>query len=128
MRTITVDKAKLAKTLEKNRSNHRKLFEEALTNYKKHAIKTFELNIREIKSGGEVRHHLTLPVPQDHTEDYDRAIGMLEWHQGEEIELDEQQFAEFVQDDWHWQQGALATASNYVSRGRVNRLSGGKFQ
>jgi hypothetical protein len=54
--------------------------------------------------------------PEDHTRDYDRVIAMLERHQGEAIDLLEDDFAMYVQDDWAWKAQFLASNSGYSGK------------
>lgn len=113
MQTIKVQVGQLATTLETNKGTHRNAYEKAVERYRSKAVELFEENIKEVKKGGPVRQHLALPVPEDHTKDYDRALQMLEWHQGEEIELTMGEFQTYVQDDWGWKQSFSTTNMTY---------------
>ena len=39
---------------------------------------------------------------------------MLEWHQGETIELDQDQFSELVLDQWGWHKSFFSNTASYV--------------
>lgn len=54
--------------------------------------------------------------PENHTTDYDRVIDMLELAQNAEIELDEQEFAQYVRDEWTWKRVFAETAGFYNSK------------
>ncbi len=54
-----------------------------------------------------------LPRPEDHRGDYDRVIDMLKLAQDESIELDEEQFAMYVRDEWEWKANFTATSMSY---------------
>lgn len=54
--------------------------------------------------------------PEDHTGDYDRVIDMLELAKNETIELDEQEFAQYVRDEWAWKARFSATSSMYNAK------------
>ena len=72
-------------------------------------------NIANIKARKLERIHVSLPVPEDHTRDYDRVIRMVEMHRGETLELDQEHFAQYVMDDWGWRTSLLDTAVFYGS-------------
>jgi len=114
---IVVDKDQLLDTLKDNRDTHRTAFMAAMDKFRTLAIERFEENIEEIKRGGPVRTFLELPVPEEHTKDYDRAIMMLEWDKGTEVELSEVEFAQYVEDDWGWQQSFASNTMSYTSMG-----------
>lgn len=113
MDDITVDKGALLQILRENREQHRALFEEALEGYRKRAIEDLEQHIERIKAGKVEKVFVELPLPQDHTRDYDRVIRMLEMHLGEQIVLDEHTFQNFVEDDWSWTRQFLMSAGRY---------------
>lgn len=113
MRPITVDKGPLLATLRKNRDAHRAIFEEALEGYRKKAIEVFEDRLAQIKSGKGFQSYVSLAEPDDHTNDYDVAIAMIEMSVHDQIELDELSFRQFVRDEWQWKKQFLMTNSGY---------------
>lgn len=115
MRSIIVSVAELADTLEENRKNHRAIFEEALVNFKNKAISVFEVQIIAIQNGKMPETYLRLPIPEEHTKDYDRALQMLAWHEADTIELTEAEFTQYVQDDWGWRQSFINNTASYAS-------------
>jgi hypothetical protein len=56
-----------------------------------------------------------LPVPESHERDYDQAIMMLEMEVEDTVELESDQFACFVMDDWDWKDDFVVTANTYKS-------------
>jgi hypothetical protein len=114
MRTITVKVDKLAEIIAANRETHRANFEKAMANFRLQAIAVLDEQIQAVRKGGLPDRVLRLPIPEDHTSDYDRALGMLEWHEGDEIELFEGEFTQFVQDDWGWRQSFMSNTMYYV--------------
>jgi len=99
--------------LETNQSNHRLQFIAAVDAYRKLAIGKMEERIQQIRYGGNFDLGFGLPVPEDHTDDYQRVIKMLELtlRAGESyVILGEQQVAQYVMDDWHW--STLVTSTN----------------
>lgn len=102
METILVNKFELLDKLKKNREIHTGTFEKALEAYKQKSIQLLEEHIERIKSGTVEKVHVSLPVPQNYEEEYDKAIEMVEWHRDEHIELDSYRFDMFVRDNWQW--------------------------
>lgn len=115
MNTVTVKVDRLKKTLKKNRKDHRETYEKALERYRELAVREFEKNIRQVKKGKPVRRALALPLPEDHTKDYDRTLEMLEWEVGDEVELTEYEFQQYIQDDWGWKQSFTSNTTGYVT-------------
>jgi hypothetical protein len=112
MRSIKMSKETLRALVQANRDEHRNLFEEALDAFREQAIANLEARIEQIRNGGQVELYLNLEQPVDHTEDYDRVLQMLDYELDEEVTLTEQEFAQYVQDDWGWKQ---AFADTYFS-------------
>jgi len=114
--TVVVQKDKLVETLTANRDAHRAIFEEALEGYKVRSIELLEEHIERIKKGKVERIIVSLPVPEDHTDDYDRALTSLEWSIFDEVELSMREFDQYVRDNWSWKGEFTATTSMYNNR------------
>jgi hypothetical protein len=114
MHTIKVKKTELLDVLRKNREAHRDIFEKACVGYRKVAVEELERSLADARAGRKIRQNLALIEPMDQTKDYDRAIRMLEMSIEDTIELDEQQFAQYVQDDWRWKEQFTASNSRYT--------------
>lgn len=116
MNQITVSKSNLALTLKTNRDNHRAFYEEAVEVYRKEAARLAKEQA-ELMLRGEIKAvRVSIPVPEDHTEDYNRIIAMLEWSIGDTFELSEQDFSQYVNDDWGWKASFAANTMSYTNR------------
>lgn len=113
MKDVVVKKEELVQIIKTNRENHRQIFEEAIDGYKAEAVRRLEENIEDIKKGKNFYININMPVPQDHTEDYNRVLKMLEMCINDTIVLDEQRFAQYVMDDWGWKEAFLNTSNMY---------------
>lgn len=51
--------------------------------------------------------------PVSHLRDYDRLIKMIELTDEEHIELTEQEFDQYVNDEWSWKQNFMLSNSKY---------------
>src|SRR5215469_1851857 len=99
---VIVRKDELLTALQENRSKHRQVFEKALEGYRQAAIQTLNDRITKLSAGKLPDLAVRMPLPVDHTRDYDRVIRMLTMHQSDTITLDESTFAMYVEDDWAW--------------------------
>lgn len=115
MDTVTVRKHDLLAALVANRAAHRAEFEKALTGYRDRSIKLLEEHIERIRKGKLEKVLVALPMPEDHTDDYDRTIMQMEWTVQDEIELTSRQFDQYVRDQWGWKAEFAATSSMYTS-------------
>lgn len=113
MRPVRVNKSAVLTALYQNRKTHREIFEEALEGYRKEAISQLENHITELKSGKPKRTYFSIPFPEDHTDDYDDAIEMLEMSVDDTIDLDAETFKAFYKDDWGWKNQFLMSNSGY---------------
>ena len=109
-----INKADLLGILKENRATHNAVFLEAVEGYKKALEIEAQRIIEEVKSGKTMPHMKTLPVPVDQTKDYDRVIRLLELDTRSEIELAENEVAQYVMDDWSWKRAFAASNVNYT--------------
>lgn len=112
--SVRVERDKLLLHLAKNREAHRALFEEAMEGYRVQAIEILEDHIQRISNNKPERVVVSLPLPEDHTDDYDRVIEMIQWSIDDEIWLDANEFNQYVRDQWLWKEQFLATAMTYT--------------
>lgn len=119
----TVDRIKLITTLKTNRDQHHAVWLEAVEGYHAKAKENLESLITSLKGAHKkpVPVNLHLTVPEDHTKDYDKVIGLLEMSTEDTIRLSDQDYEWFVLDDWGWKNswmyanaGYSATASKYT--------------
>jgi len=124
MNAIKVHKAELLQTLTTNRGAHHQIFLEAVAGYKKQAEEMLESRLDLIRRGKMLPIAWSLPLPIDHIKDYDRIIRMVEMDRsGEIIELTEQDFSQYVMDDWAWKTQFL-TANSLYSKVAADTLAG----
>ncbi len=112
---ITVNKSALLEKMKDNRAKHRQVFLDSLEGYRKAAIAELETQVKNLQNGRTPVIRFTLSRPVDHTREYDRVIGMLEMDKGSEFSLDEQTYAQYVDDDWHWKRQWLRMSSSYAA-------------
>ena len=115
MKEVTVNREELLKILRKNRADHRKIFEDALEGFRKDALAQLEQRIADLRNGFRRTVVVHIASPADHTKDYDRAIRMVDMSVTETLVLSEQDFQNYIMDDWSWQRQFVQSASVYNS-------------
>lgn len=116
---VTVKVSDLITLVRDNRATHRNVFEEALAGFRLAANRALNERIDEIANREIVSLVFTLPIPEDHTDDYSRVLTMLEMTlaAGQElITLDSSEQAQFVMDDWAWKR-AFGETSTFYGKG-----------
>jgi len=113
MRTVTVDREAFIEEVSKNRDSHRAVFEEAVVGYRKQITAELERRIRDISKRRRVDHYIRLPEPEDHTDDYDRVLKMAEMSVRDTIDLSEDEFAQYVMDQWQWKHAFTESTAVY---------------
>ena len=116
MRTIKVDKKELLSHLRANRTAHIVAFDEAMVGYRKELVTCLGQMLKKAKNQEDVDHRVNIVRPTDFTEFYDNAITMLEWTVDEFIELDMNEFNQYIQDEWSWKQNFNLTNSLYAGK------------
>ena len=115
MTEVRLAKRAVINQLLENRKVHRQKFEEAMDGYRDEAVRVLEKHIENIKNNEPQQVYLNLPLPEDHSEDYDRAIQMLEWSLDDEVILNQREYSTYIMDDWGWKQDFDSTWAMYSS-------------
>jgi len=116
MQTITVDKKTLMETISKNREEHREMFLKAQEKFREKVIELLDERLAQARAGKKVDLSLRLPEPVDYTSSYDTALSMLEWEQGDEVELTREDFERYVENNWEWRQHWAANTGSYLAQ------------
>jgi len=112
-RTIKVNKANLIAKIQENKTAHVKAYEEAIVAYKKEALR--QLSILATKAeNGDVALRLNLTSPINNAANYDKIIDMFNWEVEEIVELEQQEFNEYVQDETDFAVTAKLSNSAYL--------------
>ncbi len=119
MQIIKVRKAELLEKVRINRDAHRELFLKAQEGFRQRAIEELDDMLRLAKEGRDVRLYVGLEAPEDHTDEYNRAIEMLEMETGDEVQITRQDFAQLVRNEWAWFHNATIKNTLYSSGGKL---------
>ena len=114
MRTVRLDRDELVARVQENRDQHRSVFEKALEGYRERWIEELERRLRHVRRGRNINQYFSLPEPEDHTDDYDRVLTMARMSVDEVIELNEDEFAMYVMDQWSWKGNFTHTTAMYT--------------
>lgn len=114
---LVIKRDQLLDILKENRSKHHDNFVKAVAIYKKKAVELLKQNIDNISAGKRMSIIWTLPVPEEHTKDYDRAIRSLSLDARAEVKLSEQDARNYVDDQWNWSNSFLSNTVSYNFKG-----------
>ena len=118
MHTVKVKRKTLLATVQENRAKHRDTFLDAQAGYRDDMIVLLDTMLEDTRQGKKILRAVSIPEPTDHTEDYDRAIKMLEMCVDDHLYIDSSMFNHLVMDDWGWKREWEATTSNYSNKSR----------
>jgi len=112
---IKVTKANAIERIKANLTTHHEVFERAWSAYYLAAQEKTEQMLDAIKNGKvfDPSAVARLPIPVDHTDDYETVVDMLELMIGEEVVFTESEFSQYMRDNWAWKHQWVATASAY---------------
>ena len=119
MRTVTIERKKLLGILRENRNTHEDEYKDAYAGYLTTCVERLETLLSEFKAGDREMVNWGERPPHSQVKDYDRVIRMLELSVDDIIELTSEEFANYVQDEWHWKQSWELGNSNYIATARA---------
>lgn len=115
MKTVTIERNALLAAVKKNRTQHLAEFTDATANYRTKVLEAIDQRRDEIAAGAKVNLHFHLPELQNHTDDYDRVISMLEMSVDKDCTLDSHEFDQYVRDNWTWSAATKMINGAYAS-------------
>lgn len=118
MQDVQMSKTDLLVRLRENRDKHHSTYEQAVVKYREAVEATLTRLLAEAKQHKWINHRAlgALPVPEDHTEDYDVAIGMLEADQRDSLVLDNNDYRRYILDQWEWAQAFARNSLSYLAQ------------
>lgn len=119
METVTVKKDRLLAELKKNRAKHRENFLKAQDGFRQEVVEQLDVALQDARDGKRFRTVFSLPAPVDQTPEYDTAIEMLGWSVANEAELSQEEFRQYIFDDWHWKRRWLHSNTAYMAKSNI---------
>lgn len=111
---VEVNREELLGKIQINRENHKDIVSKALDGYRKAVIEVLDDMIQTIKDGGKINTYISLPRPEDHSDDYDTIIGMLTMSTQDTVSLGPEEYRSYVEDKWDWKDRFAASTAAYV--------------
>lgn len=115
MPTTKIKREDLLAVLKTNRDQHEAVFLEAQIGYRRKVIEVLEARLADARNDRPINTFIQLTAPVNQTKDYDRVIKMIEMGIDEVIELDEEEFSQYVLDQWQWQKSFAASNKLYAN-------------
>ncbi len=118
MKNVTLSRADLVAKLKQNRAAHNEEYLTALTGWHQKvltALHETSVEFDRTEDTKDLNIGYRFPKPEDHTEDYDRVLEMLEWETQNTITLSQDEFRQLVQDDWDWSRQHRFNSAHYSS-------------
>jgi hypothetical protein len=112
--TSVVEKEEALRTLRENKERHRMIVQEARVGYVNKAKGMLSAKLDELANGKITALRFDLQVPEDHTDDYELAIKMLELHSHDHIEMSASDVRTLMMDEWDWLRSFLFTNARYA--------------
>jgi len=113
-RTIKVKKDDLIEKIKENKEIHVKEYEEAVVAYKEEALKQLAVQTSKVKEGA-LDAKLELVTPVNNSDNYDKIVEMFTWEVENEVELSQDEFNEYVQDETEFAVAAKYSNTFYSS-------------
>lgn len=112
-RKIKVEKQKLIEKIKENKVKHFEEYNKAVIAYKKEALEQLEKLTNKVNDGA-LDIKLNLITPVNNSDNYDKILEMFEWEVEEFVELEQQEFLEYVQDETDFAVTAKMSNMAYV--------------
>jgi hypothetical protein len=112
-RVILLTKAKLIARITENEKKHIAAYNQAVKAYKIEALKQLAELTKSAKTG-DMSLRLNLTTPVDNRKNYAKIREMFEWDNRDEIELEQQEFNEYVLDETEYARHAQMSNSMYL--------------
>ena len=117
MNKISVNREELIAKIQENLSAHQSELKALLKARATAVIDCLECDIEKTKKDSSYQTPENLmdkfPMPSDKSKDYEVAIDMLFWSEGELVELDSFDFRRYVMNEWDWMNHFNLIASSY---------------
>jgi len=112
-RMLTVKKQDLIEKIKENKKTHIEAYAKAVKAYKVEALKQL-VELTTAAENGDLTIRLKLTTPVDNTKNYDKIIDLFEWDVLEEVELEQQEFNEYILDETESARHALMSNQAYL--------------
>ena len=113
---VSINKDVLFQILNDNLTKHKKEYEEAVKVWRAKFAVEINKTVDRINNGEKpFRFYSQLPVPEEHSKDYERVIRMVSMDTRDILVLNEKEASMYLDDDWDWRPSFDANTSTYNS-------------
>ncbi len=98
---VMIKKVKLLEVLNKNLTLHKKVYAEAMEAFDKRYLKELT-KMRKLASKGKYELRVNINKPENHADDYQTAIKMVEADCRDDIYLEFDEFTKYYLNKWDW--------------------------
>ncbi len=114
MKTVKVNVAELLIIILKNQQEHNDEYAEMMKEYAETVKdKSAELLKFNLAAKNNFKKSFNAPEPKNNSKDYERIISMLQMTVDTVIELDTQEYEQYVMNNWHWTREFSASKTVY---------------
>ncbi len=124
MKEVKVKVAEVLKIVKANKKKHDVILKAALEIYWGKAKDVLNKCLSDIEQRKTINSYLDLPVPTDHSIDYDRVIRMMELSVDKNVILDDVSFSKFILNNWDWKQEFVRITTSYLGYSGYSGMSG----
>lgn len=112
---VSIKKDKLLEVLRTNREKHHALYEEAVQEYKISLEKELKKYLKKVQeqTKGVIRVYISLPVPEEHLDDYDHVIEMILLDTRDVFILSEGEAKTYLGNKWGWMNSFASNTMSY---------------
>ena len=115
MNTIIIEKEKLLPIVKENKLKHDNIYNSAVEGYWQKCEEKLTKQLEKIKKHEKIDDYLGLAFPENHTNDYETVIQMLELGAENRIELTNIEFNAYVRNQWSWRNSFLGLNTSYIT-------------
>ena len=114
---VTVNQKVLLGFVTTNMEKHQREYHEARAGYADKLNTELSQILTDLQLGKDVYDRLRkvalMPKPRSYAAEYQRVVRMLELHTGETVSLSEEQYQNYVEDDWRWSGDFMSGTAPY---------------
>lgn len=118
MNSIKMNRKELLDIVKQNATKHALDYNESVEDYKVAVLKLVKANLKLANTGelDQISRIKAVPQrPSNYSDNYSRAIRMLELSVEEIIDIEEDIFNQLVLDEWSWKQSFVTASAMYKS-------------
>lgn len=115
MNNVNINKAVLLPIVQENKQKHNQIYDAAVSGYWFKAEEVLNQKLTLVKKQEKIDSYLNLSFPENHEDDYNQVIKMLELSSDNVLNLTRQEFNQYVMNNWAWRNSFLGTNSMYCS-------------